>query len=71
MLLLVLLGNRVIDTSRPTYADPYTIVYTVTNSAGLSRSVSRTVVVADPCPVQWGNGWAYCVSTRQSHCPLA
>ncbi|KAL0029268.1 hypothetical protein WJX79_006326 [Trebouxia sp. C0005] len=55
--------GRVIDTSQPTYGDPYIIVYTVTNAAGLSASVRRTVEVADPCPAQFGNGWVYCTST--------
>ncbi len=52
-----------IDTSQPTFGDPYTIVYTVTNAAGLSASVRRTVEVADPCPAQFGTGWIYCTST--------
>ena len=55
--------GRVIDTSQPTFGDPYTIVYTVTNAAGLSASVRRTVEVADPCPAQFGTGWVYCTST--------
>ncbi|KAL0047060.1 hypothetical protein WJX82_005420 [Trebouxia sp. C0006] len=57
------LDGRVIDTSQPTFGDPYIIVYTVTNAAGLSASVRRTVEVADPCPAQFGTGWAYCTST--------
>lgn len=64
---LVLADGRVIDTSQPTDGDPYIVVYTVTNSAGLSASVRRTVEVADPCPAQFGNGWAYCTSTGASH----
>ena len=55
--------GQVIDTSQPTFGDPYIIVYTVTNAAGLSASVRRTVEVADPCPAQFGTGWAYCTST--------
>ncbi|KAL0039208.1 hypothetical protein WJX77_011442 [Trebouxia sp. C0004] len=57
------LDGRVIDTSQPTFGDPYIIVYTVTNAAGLSASVRRTVEVSDPCPAQFGNGWIYCTST--------
>ncbi len=62
---LICADGRVIDTSQPTYGDPYIIVYTVTNSANLTASVRRTVEVADPC-TQYGAGWAYCVSTGLS-----
>lgn len=62
--------GRVIDTSQPTYGDPYIIVYTVTNAAGLSASVRRTVEVADPCPAQFGNGWVYCTSTGSQYATL-
>ena len=50
-----------IESSQPTFGDPYTVVYTVTNSAGLSASVRRTVEVADPCTAPF----VYCVSTGQ------
>lgn len=59
----MLADGRVIDTSQPTFGDPYIIVYTVTNAAGLSASVRRTVEVADPCLAQFGTGWVYCTST--------
>ena len=64
---MLLSDGRVIDISQPTFGDPYIIVYTVTNTAGLSASVRRTVEVVDPCQPQFGAGWAYCVSTGRSH----
>ena len=49
----------VIDTTQPTGTDPFIIVYTVTNSAGLTTTLRRTVEVADPCTAPL----TYCTST--------
>lgn len=51
--------GRIIDTSQPTGNSPYIIVYTVTNSAGLTTTLRRTVEVADPCSAPL----TYCNST--------
>lgn len=59
----MLADGRVIDTSQPTGTNPFIIVYTVTNSAGLTTTVRRTVEVADPCAAPL----TYCTSTGMAY----
>ena len=55
---MIVTGGREIDTSKPTYGAPYVEVYMVTNAAGLTATVFRTIEVADPCaaPLKFCSG---------------